>query len=508
MKFKFLVALLALNFISCDNYLDINEDPNNPNISQVHPGLMLPGAMTNAYRVQSRPMNQLGNIWMQNWGADVNNVTQANADEYRLQLSNDFYSGIWDGLYTSMANFALITKYNSVNYDNHKAVAMIMKAYYMQYIVDLYGDAPYSQAFQLADDTTPAYDDDKQIYRTLLSEIDTAVQMFYDADANDIELSNTDVMFQGNVNKWIRFANTLKLRLLLRQSSLTDGETVAYLNTQFAALDGAIFNIEDAAINPGYTNATAIQMNPFYSLFRQTNGTTPTQFSTFVRATAFVGDFLNGTSTETTGLVDPRGGRLYTLKGGIVSGAVQGALVGPEEMSDIGLGLLPANVGSDIVGAKKAGVVMSLAETNFMIAEAIVKGYLPSLAGQEENYFNEGVIASFIYLNVGTTPALSATQAGNYLANASAYPGIGWNGDFLKAIMTQKWIATNGINAIESHIDAVRTGFPVIPLATNALYANRPFRLLYPTSELVANSANVPSVSLSQIFTQGPFWKN
>jgi len=492
-KIKALIALLAINFVSCDNYLDINEDPNNPQIEQVHPALMLPGAMTGAYRVQSRTMNQLGNIWMQNWGGDVNNFTGANTDEYQMQLSNSFYSGIWDGLYPSMANFTQITKFNSPDYDNHKAVAYIMRAFYMQYIVDLYGDAPFKEAFQLAANITPAYDDDKEIYRTLVTDIDNAVQMFYDADSNDKALGTSDVIFGGNVNKWIRFANTLKLRLLLRQSNLTDAETVAYLNDQFATLDGAIFLEENVLINPGYTNATTAQLNPFYALFK-TTGNENTQTYNFVRATAYVGSFLNGTAPETAGLTDPRGGRLYNLQGGQVVGAVQGATTGPDPMSEIGTGLIRT--------ASSDGVVMSFAETNFLLAEAALKGYLPSIAGMEQMYFDNGVTASFELLG------LTAADAANYLANASGYPNVGWNGDFMQAIMTQKWIACNGFNGIESFIEMNRTGFPVLPMPTTSLFPNRPYRLLYPTSELVANSANVPGVQLSQIFIQGPFWKN
>ncbi len=93
-KIKALIALLAINFVSCDNYLDINEDPNNPQIEQVHPALMLPGAMTGAYRVQSRTMNELGNIWMQNWGGDVNNFTGANTGSVPNAVIKQFL--FWD----------------------------------------------------------------------------------------------------------------------------------------------------------------------------------------------------------------------------------------------------------------------------------------------------------------------------------------------------------------------------------------------------------------------------
>lgn len=493
MKFKIFAAVLALNLVSCDNYLDINEDPNNLNINEVTPALLLPGAMTSAHSVQTRTMNQLGNIWMQNWGADVNNYTQANSDEYRLQLSNSFYTPIWDGLYRSMANFALINKYNSENHDNHKAVALIMKAYYMQYIVDLYGDAPYSQAFKLADDTTPAYDDDKAIYRTLVSEIDTAVQMFYDADENDENLGASDVMFDGNLNKWIRFANTLKLRLLLRQSNLTDAESVAYVATQGATLNGSIFLEENATVNPGYSSSTTAQLNPFYSLFKTATGS-DTPFFGYVKATAHIADFLNGDAPNS--VIDLRRSRLYTLVDGAVSGAVQGALVGPETMSGLGSGLIKA--------ADQDGIVLSLAETNFMISEAIERGIITgtTLYTDPETPFYTAIEASFLTLG------LTSANAFAYIGNSATTSGLGWNGgNHIEAIMTQKWIATNGINAIESFIDMNRTGYPVIPMATNALYPTRPLRLLYPTSELVANSANVPSVGLSQIFTQGPFWK-
>lgn len=495
MKFKIFVALLALNLVSCDNYLDINEDPNNLNISEVTPALLLPGAMTSAHSVQSRTMNQLGNIWMQNWGADVNNFTQANSDEYRLQLSNSFYSGIWDGLYRSMANFALINKYNSTNHDNHKAVALIMKAYYMQYVVDLYGDAPYSQAFLLAEDTTPAYDDDKVIYATLISEVDSAIQMFYDADANDEALGDSDVMFNGNLNQWIRFANTLKLRLLLRQSDSTDPAIQANVAAGLTALSGAMFLEENATINPGYNTGTAAQLNPFYSLFKSAAGA-DTQYNGYTRATDHIASFLNGTAPDS--VLDLRRGRLYTLIGGAVSGAVQGDLVGPAEMSGVGPGLIKTG--------DQDGIVLSLAEINFMISEAIDLGVGftgSNLYTDAATPFYAGIEASFITLG------LTSAQAGAYIGSSDTVPGLGYNGGNIKqAIMTQKWIATNGINAIESYIDMNRTGYPVIPMATNSLYPTRPLRLLYPTSELVANSANVPSVGLSQIFVQGPFWKN
>jgi hypothetical protein len=221
---KYFLAALSLGLFSCDNYLDINENPNQIQAEDITPNLQLPGAMVSAHRVQSVTMNILGNIWMQNWGGDVNNFTGVNIEEYNLQISNNFYTGIWDGIYPAVANFEQIINFNSPNYDNHKAVAYFMKSYYMQYIVDIYGDAPYSQAFKGQDNLTPAYDDDKAIYRDLITNIDKGIALLYGADSSDAAMGTSDVIFQGNVSNWLRFANTLKLKILLRQSEMTDAE--------------------------------------------------------------------------------------------------------------------------------------------------------------------------------------------------------------------------------------------------------------------------------------------
>lgn len=497
-KLKFLLlGLISLSIISCNDFLDVNDDPNNLLQEKITPALLLPGAMNNAHRVQSRAMNNLGNIWMQNWGGDVNNFTNANVNDYSLQLSNNYNNGIWDGIYPAVANFQAILDFPSETNDNHKAVAYIMKSYYMQYIVDIYGDAPYSQAFKGQANLSPKYDDDKDIYRDLIVSIDKGIDKFYAADPQDVLLGTSDVMLAGNVLNWVRFANTLKMKILLRQATLaqTDPATQTYVQAEFAKIvaSGVGFSTANVTINPGYGASENPAQNPFFSLFTDSAGN-PTGTNNFTRATDYIAGILNGTNTKTTGLVDPRSSRLYVLQSGIVQGAVQGANIGPDPMSAIGPGLL--------IGSTQVGYVMTFAEINFMLSEAKLKNYLTGgLPGALVN-FNAGVTASFTLLG--------ATGASAYLASANTKPGLGWGAttNKLEAIMTQKWLATNGINAMESYIDQVRTGFPVIPLATTAEFPNRPYRLLYPTSELVANSANVPNVTLSQIFTQGPFWKN
>lgn len=488
---KYLFAGLAFTMFSCDNYMDVNEDPNNIHQEDIHPALMLPGAMTGSYRVQATTMNRLGNIFMQNWGANVNNFTAANNDEYRLSVDNTFYSGIWDGLYVNINNYQQIINYNAEDYDNHKAVAYIMKSYYMQYIVDLYGDCPYSQAFMGQENTTPGYDDDRSIYRDLITSIDKGMALFYSADANDKALGTSDVIFGGSPSRWLKFANTLKLRILLRQSGLADTATQTYINDQLDVINasGVLFLDEDATINPGYNRSSAAGLNPFYAIFR-TAGGNATQSDGFFRATDYVGKFLNGDFNG--GIVDNRRERLYTLVDGDVIGAVQGEITGPAEMSLIGPGLIDSY--------DQDGIIMTLAEAKFILAEMSYLYPAKLSAFDPQTEFENGIVASFDYLG--------ATGAGTYIGNISGVSELGWAGNVIESIATQKWIATNGLNAIESYIEYTRTGFPAVPLATTAQHPNRPYRLMYPSSEYISNAANVPNVTSAQVFVQGPFWKN
>src|SRR6476620_3626177 len=134
-KIKYLIPAVAFMLFSCDDYLDVNQSPNNPQLDQITPDLALANAETGPYRTMSRTLNRLGNFFMNNWGMNVNSFAVTSPQEYSLALDNSFYSGIWDGLYTSTANLTNIIDHEAPNFENHKAIAKILKAYYFQYLV-------------------------------------------------------------------------------------------------------------------------------------------------------------------------------------------------------------------------------------------------------------------------------------------------------------------------------------------------------------------------------------
>lgn len=494
-KIKFILPfVIGLSLFSCDNYLDINDDPNNPTSDLVSPDLAMAAGLSRPFATFTTQSNELGNVWTNAWGGNVNSITGLFSQEFSLAISNSFRESIWTNTYAYTATLSGIVNYDSSNYDNHKAIALITRAFYMQYIVDLYGDAPYSQMHLGSSNLTPAYDDDQAIYRDLVSDIDNAVALISNADANDIAVGSEDVMLGGDMNEWVKFANTLKLRFLMREATLaqTDSDSQTYLNAQFATLVGADFITSDVTINPGYNNSADEQINPFYLRYGQTSAGNAGTLANGIVATDYIVGFMDG---STNGVVDMRLTALFDPVGGGYVGVAQGedGTTAPSDLSLLGSGL--------VVGPDQDGLVMTLAESYFLRSEAAFRGYLD--AGNEQSYFTQGITASFTGLGL-------ASDAGAYLGASDGTNQIGWTGssDKLQAIATQKWLALIGINGIEAFIELTRMGYidniPLAGFTTPAQYPNKPRRLLYPTSEIAANSANVPSIP--SIYTNGVFW--
>ena len=518
--YKSLFLGFVLFFASCESYLDVNDTPNSALYENIDPTLTLSAAMTQTFRTISgdtrnverssaggESTNAFGNIMMNSWAGNVNTFTGVFPNEYSSNITSTFYDNIWDYGYTNIANFQKIIDYKSADYDNHKAISKLMKSFYMQTIVDLYGDCPYSQAFKGNDNLAPSYDDDKAIYRGLLTEVNEAIALIAATTPADKTVTAEDPVMGGNMSRWLQFANTLKLRLIVRQSLLTDADSVAYVTAQAAilgALPPSAFLQADVTINPGYNKSNVDKQNPFYARYGYDITGAETASRALITPSQHVATVLNSSS-------DPRRLRLFTttvVSGfptviGIPQGANSGGTT-PTNPGRIGAAIIPIPVALDSApGSAQNGFLMTLSEVNFLLAEAALR--FPAFAAyNSQTYFNAGITASFVRLGVPS----ATTAATTYIALTDSTAGLGWTGSTNKyqAIMTQKWIALMNVNAGESWIDYVRTGFPVTPVALgNTL--GKPKRLLYPASETIANTKNVPAQTQASAFASGPFWK-
>lgn len=529
------MPILALAFFSCDNYLDINSpSPNDLAFTDAQPSKLLPAAQVSTYRVQATTMNQLGNVFMNSWTRNVQSFGNGFDRELQLQIDNGFYTGIWDGLYRNLKNFDAILKYPNPTgkYNNYVIAAKICKVHYMQQIVDLYGDAPYTEAWKGNANVTPKYDDDYAIYQALFTELEEARDLYAQADPDAEDIAPYDVMLSGVMDKWIEFANTLQLRLCLHMSEVT-GAKATYRDNKLADIAAGPFLSDNVAINPGFSSVSNDNQNPEWGYYSYDAAGNVLQNRTFITmtghaykslqsyastnwATGASKEIVPGSGVDYPNVTDPRSARLFTaapsnIRRSVTQGStlVDVGAVGTYPGLPCRVGLLGnfnpyAQAPNQTLDEYSAidGFVMTYSESCFLQAEAALRW--PSLFSGGQTWFEAGITDNFLIRNA---------NIGTYLTTINAKPNFGWTGtdnQILHAIMYQKWIALMGVyNPIQSFIDYNRTGFPLTPLSTNAVQTRKPYRLIYPVSEYVANSANVPAMSSSDVFTinsKTPFW--
>jgi len=493
---------------SCKKYLDINTNPNAATLATATPELIMPQALTGAASI-TNTYNSYGSQ-LGGYGANAGGYGGfGTAISYNFASSD--YQGLWSSTYDNLEDFQTVINLSSAKmpaYGYFSGAAKIMKAYGFELLVDAYNSVPYESALQGSNALTPAYTDAAKIYVTLASLLDTAIKEISTAQAvtngSVIPLSTADVIFKGDMNKWKQFANTLKLRLIVRATGKAN-----FANTNF---DAAGFLTTDVLVNPGYTRDNGRQ-NPAWNTwgFAYTGGDATKSWipSTFIFG-FYDGhkilDTLRGKATyyqfPATGnnqlgheSVDnpkcPAGSFWYpgTNRAGASAGNSRGILKGP-------------NAGFPL---------MLAAESYFLQAEAAVRGLGP---GSAATLFNAGVTASFNYLyqlpdgSVSGNPAADvakyqADNVGNYLVNFGSAVTAAQQ---TEAIITQKYIALNWINGQESWNEYRRTGYPTtvyaaVPdphqtFASSVSQSTRPdklpTRILYPPTEGSYNPANVP----------------
>ncbi|MBV8388543.1 MAG: SusD/RagB family nutrient-binding outer membrane lipoprotein, partial [Mucilaginibacter sp.] len=254
----------------------------------------------------------------------------------------------------------------------------------------------------------------------------------------------------------------------------------------------------DAESNPGYSNVAGKQ-NPFYAAYGFDPSGNPT--GVYWRANNFAVTAMKNLN-DTLRLV-----QMYSLAVSVDSPAtakptvVRGNIFGDPKAksntytSGVGPGLLKT--------AASNSVLFSGAESLFLQAEAVNKGFLTSTATAQSLY-ERGITASFLALG------LKATDAATYFAQP--LNNVNWvaSTDKEVAIITQKWIALNGYFNNEAWNEYRRTGYPVHPstidpasVSTTGTY---PTRILYPLSELNTNATNLGKEGTIDVFNTKIFW--
>jgi hypothetical protein len=469
------IASFAVLISSCTkDVLDINTDPNNATTASATPDLVLPAAMATTGAIFNNPTSDnrfaFAGIWMGHIGYSGNYAITTENLSYNI--TTNFGSGTFANLYDNINDYEFVESKGRSNGNNFfTGIGKLMKVYDYQALVDLYGNVPYFEAMKGTAISTPKYDDGKAVYEDLNKQVDTSIALFKTSVSGSI---SGDIMFSGKTDQWLAFANSIKLRLLLRQSQKAD--RASYIQAEAAKLTGAVFLTKDAGVNPGYSNSTGKQ-NPFYGSNINTSGT---YTQDFYRAGQYSVAFFKAHK-------DPRIAKFYDPAA--TGGDFQGNYFGEQGLvnsktSTFGSGILKS--------VSQASILMLAAESYFEQAEGVVRGYIK---GNAKTLYQSGVEASFIYLGLTAADAKTYyTQASDKEVNWDATAGAQ---EQIALIIRQKWAALTLINELEVYNDYRRLGLPAdVPLSRSPFSTGKlPARLLYPQREYEVNASNVPTVT-------------
>ncbi|MBL7810835.1 MAG: SusD/RagB family nutrient-binding outer membrane lipoprotein [Bacteroidetes bacterium] len=469
-----LILAAGITVTSCKkDFFDINKNPNNP--ENVDIKFVFPNAIQYTGYVMGNYYQIWGGIWSQYWAQGPTASQYVSWDRY-IQSNNEM-DRPWSQMYAgALSDLNYVQKEaTAAGKKNYAACAMIMKAYCFQYMTDLYGDVPFSQALLGTANLRPAYDAQRSIYKGLETMLIQAASQI--DDHSDVHPGAEDVLFGGDMAQWKAFANTLRLRVYLRQSETA--EEAARCKDSVGAMFARGDAFLDADVRIDYTGAQ-FQSNPL--------NTTISSLGDFnlLASKSIIDAYINES--------DPRIDILFKkastgASAGQYVGMVQGAAYGfPTTSSTQHTNWsLPSNAvggGQNQAAGKAAPVyLMSAAESYFLQAEAYARGWATGSTGKDE--YENGVVASFAQW--GLTPGDAAT----YLGGAGvAYPTGGSATDKVKAIITQKWYSFCGSQNVEAWTEFRRTKYPdfLTPSTTSTLSAGKfPARFVLPSDEITRN---------------------
>ncbi|WP_161964123.1 SusD/RagB family nutrient-binding outer membrane lipoprotein [Chitinophaga flava] len=482
------------------HFLDINNDPNNP--QQASLKLLLTGAehglaydmgFTNDAR-GARGLTEVLSVYVHQV------VVRESQDQYGATGSQFDINGAWTGFYSSavaangpdyigtMENVeVLIRQATAGNNTIYAGIGKLLKAYgYSQY-VDAFADVPFSQANQFATNGVryPVFDKGATIYPKLLALIDEAIGNLQNTSGNDLIPSTDDVFYSGDVAAWIRMAKSLKLKLYNQIRLVQDvsgpvnqlvsaGGLIGSTDQGFMMRYGSLASPDDR--NPGFSEYYATQkshyMSPWfyeimkgyntrlftgirdpripYYFYNQNGPLGPSQQLTEYRDSAFISIYFGSTGTNRNGSQDnsmtvfgiyPVGGR-YDIGDSTTVTASSGTGAAPLRL-------------------------ISYADILFIEAELMNAGII---AGDARQKLSDAIDESFRQVDfvVGlakgnqSVPAIFGGPSTDYRNKILvAYDAQTTPAGRLEVIITQKWIQAFGFSG-DLYSDYRRTGFPIL----------------------------------------------
>jgi hypothetical protein len=473
---KFIISILVLSttFISCSTDLDINRDPDSLDANSAPLSVQLPAGIAGIVGPQGATFALIGGFWSQYW-------TQSNvANQYKeidqYTIGTQDHNTAWNSMFDGLGDIRNV-KRKALAEGNWKyyLIATTLEVQASQILTDFYGDIPYKEANNSAI-LEPRFNTSQEVYSFMIEDLNAALSKDL-SQSTGITPSKDDYIFGGNMEDWTNFANTLKLKIYMRQTNSSNSAVANAAITAMLANSSITFLDKDAALTQ-FIDAIG-QSNP---LFEYNNRSLNS--ATNLRKSTTLSSFLDANS-------DPRED-LYYLPGGALN---QGDFNSTANAATIAVVNLKATT---------PVLLMSKEESLFLQAEAMERN---GQSGKAK--YDAAVLANFT--KHFPLPSIPATIVAPFLAAGGAYeyPSTGTFDQKLEAIITQKWAASFPGNGFEAFFEKNRTGYPktsavaqsnaayvpgqIVYSVTGATAGLFPKRLVYPLSERSSNK-NTPTL--------------
>jgi hypothetical protein len=462
-----MATLLLLSFSSCKKFLDINQDPNNP--LKVQESLILtPAELYTTTQIAGGYPSITTAYWTQQLAL---NQESPNIDTYRItptDVNNTWSFDLYPAIFYNLRN--MISDADKKSNTSYSGVGKILLAYNLAVCTDLWGDIPYTQAFNALDGLKPVYDSQESIYKLIQTTLDDAIVKLNTPNTNKA-MGGDDLIYGGDLAAWKKFAYTLKARYYLRLSKAAGYNAATQADLALAALQNGFESNGDNAeiIYAGGAKAE----NPWYQ------NTLPGAGGV-VLSSHLVDALKSNNDPRLPILANPGSGKDYI---GRTSGTA--AATNPATYATVGY-FYGGDVDKDKIKqdiAKAAPVYLATyAEALFIKAEATL---YKSGAAAATPIYSSAIAAHMDMLKV------AAADRDVYLAAHATLDAT----TPLKTIIGEKYIAD--FLSLEVYNDWRRTGYPALSVVQNAFKPYIPQRFPYPSQEITSNPQPQQSIATS-----------
>ena len=420
---KLLIFFAALGMVSCDSWLDINYDPNSP--SDLTSDLVFPAAELNVAGPLGNQLHIIGSMLAQHYTYQIGTQNYTNYSRFIVSSTNT--NSAYNNLYIrALSNLEYVREIASDNAGIALAVT-VLRAVTFQTLVDAYGETPYTEATGGGANPTPAYDDGATVYDGVLQELDEAL-----AAVTGSETMCDNMLFDGNtgVANWVRLANAIKLRMLMRMSNVR--------NVQ-AEVGALLAEDNFPTANVGWKNCWANQ-----------SGQTSPLYQECVLGSATNDIIMNVAYSNSLAEDDPRmPSRFSPNDEGKYVGRISGHEYNPNTEATATKCCKPVIVYNQPVW------LITVAEIEFFKAEYAFRYGSKSDA---KAHYEAALDAAFADVN--------ADNAADFYGAGGDYAWDDARG--LEQIGVQKWLSFGNVNGFEAWCEARRMGYPAFGSADAA----------------------------------------